>query len=269
MRRHLKSPLRLCSYLLILFLIVVIGKSQAIPDYNLLVRLGLRSAETVALASIIPPSGGNDDREPSVGVGDCTDGISVIAWARDNPPMTSGLLFSIDGGTPSILQACTPCYVGQWQPCVAVRSDGHFIIAWADWNGSAFQIVMQLFNKAGTKLGGEVMVSDDLTGTQRSPAVAFDDSNNVVVAWVGATQTECPSSKLQRIFARRYSWDDQASPAVAPADQNAAFIVDLDPGWDPLDYMDANPTVSLTLDTDAPPGWPAGSSSPGTHQTQA
>ncbi len=138
----------------------------------------------------------------------------------------------------------------QWQPCLAMRSDGHFVICWAEaedplLHDPFFNIYLQLFAPDGGKVGDEVIVNQPEMelgdSTQKSPAVAFDDTGNLVATWFGPTPDGCPYEPTM-IYARRFEWDGGVAEPQAVSSQ---FIVNSDVDHLPIGEY-THPTVSLS-----------------------
>ncbi len=238
------------------------------------------------------PLGGGADERPSVGVSN--NGDLLLTWHRmDSYLSQAGLLA---GPAPSLslvirdcdpsapcAPACTYCRVtnepeaGLWNPCISVRSDARYAVVWADAEEptaqySSFNIALRIYDSNASdvlaQLEGQGPDPDEkwvnqpalegLGSNQISPAVAFDDAGNVVVAWIGWRPTGC--APAFRVFARRFKFefDSQAQEWVLrDPDPDLGegwpgmFIVDNDPNASPLVSPDdplAHPTVALSLD---------------------
>jgi hypothetical protein len=78
----------------------------------------------------------------------------------------------------------------QFDPSVAMDTDGDFIVAWTsrDQDGSNLGIYAQRYNAASGLLGGEFRVNTYTIGYQVSPSVAMDTDGDFIVAWTSAEQ---------------------------------------------------------------------------------
>ncbi|MBN2563181.1 MAG: hypothetical protein JXQ75_19840 [Phycisphaerae bacterium] len=209
------------------------------------------------------PEGPTDVKhwEPSVGTSDV--GVAAAAYLSSpswwNCP--GGDFLCEVSGLPAPIQIRTFDLCTDAQPCVAMRSDGYFCIVWAQPEDVGYNIALQLYDPTGVLIdeiaGVEGWVNDPDAewpdSVQRSPAVALDDSGNIVVTWVGYDSPAGPGHL--RVWARRLFWAGGPADPIVPVSNQ--FIVDseIDLGMAtiPLGFDDANPTVSLTLD-DTNPG---------------
>jgi hypothetical protein len=69
---------------------------------------------------------------------------------------------------------------------ISALENGSFVVTWQDSGNSigfGSEIKAQIFNAAGGKLGGELLVNTALTGTQEKPAVTGLSNGNFVIAW--------------------------------------------------------------------------------------
>lgn len=72
----------------------------------------------------------------------------------------------------------------QNRPETAMDEAGNFVICWYDRRNGNYDIYAQMYDAAGTPLGANFMVNDDLgTAAQYSPSVAMDVSGNFVITW--------------------------------------------------------------------------------------
>jgi len=79
---------------------------------------------------------------------------------------------------------------GQYNPSVAMNSNGNFVITWdsawqdGDWNG----IYAQMYDSSGNPVGSEFQVNTYTTYIQSFPSVAMDSNGNFVIAWSSGRQ---------------------------------------------------------------------------------
>jgi hypothetical protein len=67
-------------------------------------------------------------------------------------------------------------------PSVAVTVDGGFIVTWADWNGSDYDVLARRFDAHGQSFGDTFTVNTLTDSSQSHPTIASSGSN-VVIAW--------------------------------------------------------------------------------------
>lgn len=200
-----------------------------------------------------PPAAnsGPGDDFPSAGVR--SSGSGAFAWTSRTGATGDGILFTIPHVTTQLIRPCVPddsnCFPALWQPCVAQRGDGYFVVVWAqeeDLLGSASDVVLQTFGASGELIGDAIVVNDASTNEEAptpeaSPAVSVE-GDEMVVVWTGAEPGECGDAT--RIYARRLRFNPTGAPTL-----KEQFIVDSDPAWKVETSVNANPTVSL-LKTD-------------------
>jgi hypothetical protein len=199
--------------------------------------------------------------DPSAGIFNGTAGLT--SWvSMDVGDPGPGVVWGEDYLDQNIIHGCNSFCHAEWKPCIAMRqSDGAFAVAWAyaetNFQESVFNIALRVYSSTGTLLatreGGSDGWANDPTievgdSSQLSPAVTFDDQNNIVVTWVGLELPEYDSAF--RIFARRFKFD-AGEGEIRDPDPNAGegragiFVVDdRDPGL-VLFTEYANPTVAL------------------------
>jgi Dockerin type I domain len=127
----------------------------------------------------------------------------------------------------------------QFEPAVAVDSNGGFVVAWAsgtqDPDGST-GVYARRYNNDGAPVGPEFLVPSFTTETQRRPAVALDGDGDCVIAW----QSYAQDGSAYGVYARRYNaagtaqglgfavnpftTSDQRAPAVA-MDADGDFVI--------------------------------------------
>ncbi|NLE38768.1 MAG: hypothetical protein GX621_12155, partial [Pirellulaceae bacterium] len=117
----------------------------------------------------------------------------------------------------------------QDSPAVAMDRQGNFVIVWASWqDGSGYGVYGQIYNAAGTTVGGEFRVNQTTVHDQFQPDVAMTstlvDGQNYgfVVTWTSFNQDSLPNEPNHRdygIFARMYNLNgtDFIHSGVGPA----------------------------------------------------
>ena len=221
----------------------------------------------------IEPSDFRVNRTPSVGRADGFAGR--IAWANSDsnscPPMSDeGALHGPNRDTGALLDLCDcddlqlECKrLRDYQPCMAMRSDGAYVVAWVDpENPLAFNsptnIGATMFNSGGASIGTEFQVNDSASelalSDQLSPGVAIDDDGNIVVVWVGLNLDGC--NFAAHVYFRRFKFDPvnglRDPDPLAGEGPAGPFVVDNESEFAPmpLNLIDANPTVAISRDPD-------------------
>ena len=128
-----------------------------------------------------------------------SDGRFVIVWrdASVSGGDTSGTsirgqIFNADGsrsGTEFLVNSET---VGnQWHPSVAALDGGGFVVGWTNTNtagdGSSYSAKAQLYDSAGARSGGEILLNTNTLGAQSSPVMAALDDGGFVATWNDGT----------------------------------------------------------------------------------
>ena len=173
-----------------------------------------------------------------------TSGAFVVVYYRDNGSFHSGVWFSnMDvfaqrfdatgarlGGEIRVNSFTTS---HQFNPSVAMRPDGGFLVVWDDRLHSAARA--QRFDPVGSRLGDEFRVNTYTTGLQGGwPKVAADSDGNFVVVWQGERSTgvhvfgqrlDPAGSPIGSEFRVGTSTADQFNPAVAVGDGGYFVVV--------------------------------------------
>ena len=129
--------------------------------------------------------------------------------------------FDATGGTLGPNFAINTTTTGnQDQVSLAGLNDGNFVAIWRSFgqDGDAEGVIGQIFDSAGTKIGGEFQVNSFTTGEQTTgvdAAVAATDDGGFVVTWQSAGQ----DGDGFGVFAQRF--DAKAQP-LGPAVLTAA-----------------------------------------------
>ncbi|MCM8611447.1 hypothetical protein, partial [Accumulibacter sp.] len=90
----------------------------------------------------------------------------------------------------------------QYEPAVAARNDGSFVVAWRSdgQDGSGAGIVTQRFDSSGTRLGPEAVVNANTGGNQYETRLAMLDGGGYVVVWRDDSQDGSGAA----VMAQRY-----------------------------------------------------------------
>jgi hypothetical protein len=110
----------------------------------------------------------------------------------------------------------TTTTANQFEPNIAMDSDGDFVIAWRSPDGSQTGVFAQKFNNVGVAqippgcalpacnpATGEFRVNTYTTNTQSEPDIAMDSNGNFVISWSSNTQ----DGENWGIYAQRYNAD--------------------------------------------------------------
>jgi hypothetical protein len=135
-------------------------------------------------------------------------GDFVVVWDSDHDGSGSGVFaqrFSSAGeALGGELQVNAHFLGNQYDPSVAVESDGDFVVVWSSENQDGFEsgIFGQRFSSAGEDAGGEFLVNAHTIGIQQDGVVAVDADGDFVVAWRGGYDQE---GDEYGIFGQRFS----------------------------------------------------------------
>jgi acetyltransferase-like isoleucine patch superfamily enzyme len=138
----------------------------------------------------------------------------------------------------------------QFNPAIAMGSDGAFLVAWENrGNGDTPQVIRgQFFDAAGARLGPELDVTTRTDGAPSQVAVAVGGDGSAVVVW----QTSRAFGGEEAVFARRYvAGGDRDGDGVPDAADNCPTVANTDQEDDGADgYGDAcvSPAAILAAD---------------------
>jgi hypothetical protein len=126
----------------------------------------------------------------------------------------------------------------QYQPVVAMDSDGDFVVTWtsSSQDGGYDGVYAQRYNASGAAQGSEFLVNTTTTDNQSAPSIAMAENGDFVVTWESYTQ----DGSLHGIYVQRYNAsgvaqgaefkvntetsNSQSTPALA-MDKNGNFVV--------------------------------------------
>jgi hypothetical protein len=123
-----------------------------------------------------------------------SDGGYVVAYTdtsyTDNEE-NSGIrmrIFDASGKGGPDIHVNTTVVGGQYQPKIAILVDGKFVVSWddegatgGDTDGDAVRA--QIYNRNGTKVGGEFIVNTTTAGNQDNTSIAALPNGGFVVTW--------------------------------------------------------------------------------------
>lgn len=155
----------------------------------------------------------NHQTQPSVAT--ATNGNFAISWTGCNYNCAQrevyARLYSENGATPNpVVQVNTSTTGIQYEPDIAMASDGRFTITWTTNPGYSYDpnfsknwhdVAAQLFLSDGTKSGGEFRVNTNDTDMQYAPTVALSGDGRFMIAWSSYEQ----DGDKGGIFAQRFN----------------------------------------------------------------
>jgi YVTN family beta-propeller protein len=122
------------------------------------------------------------------------DGKFVVTWTgRDQDGSGNGVFARrVDSSGPlgNEFQVNTYTYLNQYNPSIAARANGDFIVAWQGYGpGGMDQIRAQRFTSAGTRVGQDFLVNEPTEISPEFPQVGLNASGGFVVAWQAGVPT--------------------------------------------------------------------------------
>ncbi|MGG7565377.1 Ig-like domain-containing protein [Rhodovulum sp. DZ06] len=118
-----------------------------------------------------------------------TDGGWVVAWTEGNTSIRLTRYDSTGAVVAENQVVETNGSSTQYQPEVTALSNGGYVVAWSAWtsggsgDGDRYGVAMQVYNAAGSPVGGETIVNTQTTGDQNVSDVVGLDSGRFAVAW--------------------------------------------------------------------------------------
>ena len=123
-----------------------------------------------------------------------SDGGYVVAYtdtSYTDGEENSGIrmrIFDANGNGGADIHVNTTVAGGQYQPKIAILADGKFVVSWddegatvGDTDGDAVRA--QIYNRNGTKVGGEFIVNTTTAGNQDNTSIAALPNGGFVVTW--------------------------------------------------------------------------------------
>ncbi|MDZ7950300.1 beta strand repeat-containing protein [Nostoc sp. DedQUE09] len=132
------------------------------------------------------------------------DGDFVISWQSNGQDGTKiyAQRYNTDG-TPQggEFQVNTSTSGNQYNPVIAIDTDGDFVISWQSDSKEGTDIYARRYNNLGVAQGGEFKVNTSTTSDQANPiAVAMDSSGDFVISWISSEE-----GFSYEIYAQRYN----------------------------------------------------------------
>ena len=132
-------------------------------------------------------------------------GNFVVAWAGRGAGDKQGVFFQrydaagVAQGGETLVNETTGG--AQFDPAVAVATDGAFVVTWSGVGGGDFAgVFMRRFDASGVAQSGETPVNSTTDDQQTEPAAAFDAAGNLAIAWTSRHQDVSDLG----VFAQRY-----------------------------------------------------------------
>ena len=145
---------------------------------------------TLGLAPLLTPEGAKIDGDyadkTAIDSGQVTQEVGAVVdvdplGALSPSSVALSTVIDASGGTLDAIVNTTTA-AQQFTPVIATLSSGGWVVIWAsDANGG--DVLGQVFDASGARLGNEFAVSSTTTASQRSPAVAPLLNGGFIVAW--------------------------------------------------------------------------------------
>jgi hypothetical protein len=180
----------------------------------------------------ISPSGGFDQRQPSVG--DVPGAGFLVAWGNQSTPWAiDGRMIGFDGtpqGDLFTVSEQTPYPREYRRPRVAGNPNGGFVVVWSGYE----RVMGRALTSDGQPSGDafQVAYSGSYNCTSDAFMGGFDDHGRFVVAWgydddggeygVGVTRMTASGEVLQQGF-----WEAGSSPVATAVRPDGGFVVSL------------------------------------------
>jgi len=192
------------------------------------------------------------------------DGSYVVVWRSDQGQDGSdsgvyGQRFDASGNpTGTEFQANTTTVSNQYQPRVAILSDGGFVVVWGDDSGQdsyGYGVFAQCYHSDGTVNGGEFLVNESTFGGQHQPDVIGLSTCGFVVAWYNDSYDLSGTGSYGDVYVRQFANDGTPlsgeikgnTPAPGQTNQSEPALADLGNGdyvltWTSGDNQDGSDT---------------------------
>lgn len=115
-----------------------------------------------------------------------TSNRSVVVWTdyRGANCETYCRLFDSTGNALGPEFRVTDDSASQYYGSVAVNASGRFVVTWMDYRNGDADIYCQAYRTDGSRIGGNIRVSDDVSGSyQGYPVAAVFDDGDFAIAW--------------------------------------------------------------------------------------
>jgi hypothetical protein len=145
----------------------------------------------------------DDQRRPEVAMD--TAGAFVVAWRSPSPEDPDGGIFARrfgSDGNPAGTEFQVNVYTTgtPFRQRIAIDPRGGFLVVWdgEGVDGSVRAVIARRYDAAGNATTGEFHVNTYTTGSQYEPAVAFDPSGRLVIAWASIQDGDASGVYAQR-----------------------------------------------------------------------
>jgi serralysin len=146
-----------------------------------------------------------------------TNGGFVVSWedrsgqdgGQGNVSAIRARVFDANGngGSEILVNVNSPTMLDEISPSVTALTNNRFLVTWENSNtnaglggdGSGRSINAQLFDNAGTRIGGQFLVNTTAGGNQTDPAVTALAGGGFVVSWTDASQ-DANGNIIARVF---------------------------------------------------------------------
>jgi len=108
----------------------------------------------------------------------------------------------------------------QMEPEIAMDSEGNVVVVWTNWGPSTPSggIYAQMIDNTGTKIGGEILVSEDTTKSHEGPSVLMDEEGNFLVLWSLTGESWWIADIFGQLFDKNGNKRGEAKKIHPPAD---------------------------------------------------
>ncbi len=115
------------------------------------------------------------------------DGWGIYAQRYNSDGTTNGGEFLVNAITAG----------AQWDPVVALKDDGEFVVGWSMDDADSRGINARVFDASATALTGDIAVNTTTAGMQYPFDLALSDDGGFVATWTGP---------VQDIFMQKFDW---------------------------------------------------------------
>ena len=119
------------------------------------------------------------------------DGSMAVTWQTSSDPFMGStydvflqMVSSSGVKVGSVVRVNTTLYSNQADTSVTALGNGGFVVVWHSWNDAgAYDIMGQRFDATGTKVGGEITLNTNVTGSQTLPQIMAQGNDGFVAVW--------------------------------------------------------------------------------------
>ena len=184
----------------------------------------------------------NSQQNPSIAMKN--DGSFIVIWSSFGQDGSEfgiyGQRYDTSGNTiGSEFQVNTHTARSQYQPSIAMKDDGSFVVVWSSWDqdGSEYGIYGQRYDSSGNTVGSEFKVSTYTTGAQFEPSIAMTGSGSFIVVWssfgqdgsdygiYGQRYDSSGNTVGSEFQINTYTADAQIKPSIAMKDDGSFVVI--------------------------------------------